>query len=56
MSLGERSVCYFLSRLLDLKLTVRYATLRSHAKAFITSLNRYFLPIYILKNAAQVLL
>ena len=31
---------------------VHHATLRSHAKAFITRLNRYSLPIHLLKNAA----
>ena len=52
MSNGERSVCYFLSRLPNLKLTVHHATLRSQAKAFVTRLNRYSLPIHLLKNAA----
>ena len=41
-----------LSRLPNLKLTVHHATLRSHAKAYITRLNRYSLPIHLLKNAA----
>ena len=50
MSRGERSVCYFLSRLPNLKLTIHHATLRPHAKAFITKLNR--LSIHLLKNAA----
>ena len=45
MSRGERSVCYFLSRLPNPKLTVHHATFRSHTKAFITSLNRNSLSI-----------
>ena len=49
---GERLVCIFLSRLPKIKLTVHHAILRSHAKAFITRLNRYSLPIHLLKNAA----
>ena len=52
MSRGERSVCYFLSRLPNFKLTVHYATLRSRAKTFITSLNRYSLSNQLSKNAA----
>ena len=52
MSRGERLVCYFLSRFPNLKLTVHDATLRSHTKALITRLNRYVLPIQLLKNTA----
>ena len=52
MSRGERLVCYFLSHLPNLKLTVHHATLQSHAKTFITRLNRYSLPIHLLKKAA----
>ena len=36
MSRGERLVYYVETRLPNLKLTVHHATLRSHAKAFIT--------------------
>ena len=32
MSRGERLVCYFLSRLPNLKLTIHHATLRFHPK------------------------
>ena len=46
MSRGERLVCYFLSRLQNLKLTVHHATLRSHTKAFMTRLNRYSYSIW----------
>ena len=35
MPRSERSVCYFSSRLPNLKLTVHHATLRSHAKALL---------------------
>ena len=52
MTRGERLVCSLLSRLPYLKVTVHHATLRFHAKASITRLNRYSLPIYLLKNAA----
>ena len=56
MSRVERSVCYFLSRLPNLKLTAHYATLRSQAKAYITRLNCYSLSTHLLKNAAWALL
>ena len=52
MSRGERSVYYFLSRLPNPTLTVYHAALLYHAKALITGLNRYSLPIHLLKNAA----
>ena len=44
---GERSVSDLVKGLRNNKLTVHHATLRSHAKAFITGLNRYSLPIHL---------
>ena len=52
MTRGERLVSDLVNGLRNNKLTVHHATLRSHAKAFITRLNRYSLPINLLKNAA----
>ena len=49
---GERSVSDLANGFRNNKLTVHHATLRSHAKAFIIGLNRYSLPIHLLKNAA----
>ena len=49
---GERPVEDLVNGLINNKLTVHQATLRSHAKAFITGLNRYSLPVYLLKNVA----
>ena len=51
MSLGVRPVSHLVNDLRNNKLTVHHATFRSHAKALITGLNRYSLPIHILKNA-----
>ena len=52
MSRGVRSISDLVNGLRNNKLTVHQATLRSHAKAFITGLNRYSFPIHLLKNAA----
>ena len=52
MSCGERSVSDLVNGLRNNKLTVHLATLRSLTSAFITRLNRYFLPIHLLNNAA----
>ena len=52
MSRGERLVSDFVNDLRNNKLTVHHAKLRSHAKSFITRLNRYSLHIHLLKNAA----
>ena len=56
MSRGERLVSDLVNGVRNKKLTVYHATLRSHASAFITRLNRNSLPIHLLKNAAQALL
>ena len=48
MSRDELSVSYLVNGFL----TVHHATLQSHFKAFITRLNRYSLPIHLLKNGA----
>ena len=52
MSRGERLVSDLENGLRNNKLTVHHAILRSHAEAFTTRLNRYSLPIHLLKNAA----
>ena len=52
MSRGERSVSDLVNGLKNNKLTVHHATLQSHALALITRLNRYSLPIHLLKNEA----
>ena len=52
MSRGVRSVSDLVNGLRNNKLAVHYAVLSSHAKTFITGLNRYSLPIHLLKNAA----
>ena len=52
MSRGVRSVSDLVNGLRNYKRTVHHATLRPHAKAFITGINRYYLPIHRLKNAA----
>ena len=51
MSRGVRLVSDLVNGLRNNKLTVHHAILRSHVKAF-TGLNRYSLPILLLKNAA----
>ena len=49
---GEQFVSDLVNGLRNNKLTVHHATLRSHAKAFITRLNRHSLSIHLLKNGA----
>ena len=56
MSRDERLVSDLVNGLRNKKLTVHHATLRSHAMAFITRLNRFSLPIHLLKNAVEALL
>ena len=51
MSRVERLVSDLVNGLRNNKITVHHATLRSHAKAFNTKLNRYSLLIHLLKNA-----
>ena len=52
MSHGERSVSDFVNGVRNNKLTVHHTQLRSHAKAYITRLNRNSLSIHLLNNAA----
>ena len=53
MSRGEQLVSDLVNGLRNNNITVHHAIFRSHASAFITRLNRYSLPIQLLKNAAS---